>query len=134
MIIAVDFDGTIVDHRYPEIGPQVPMAFNWLRFLQDTFDVKYILWTVRQGKELDDAVQYCHKEGVALWGINENPTQHRWAPGPKAYAQIYVDDAALGCPKIHVDGFHRVCVNWQKVGPELEDLLMAEQAKKNEQT
>ena len=66
-----------------------------LRRLQAQVGVRYILWTMRSGQELDDAV------ALDLWGINENPQQRRtgWATSPKAFAQLYIDDAALGCPR-----------------------------------
>lgn len=49
MIIAVDFDGTIVEHKYPAIGKEIPFAFETLRKLQ-TEHHKLILWSVREGK------------------------------------------------------------------------------------
>lgn len=55
MIIAVDFDGTIVEHKYPAIGKEIPFAFETLRKLQ-TEHHKLILWSVREGKLLDEAV------------------------------------------------------------------------------
>ena len=63
MIIAVDFDGTIVEHRYPDIGPELPFAIETLKRLRDEHH-KLILWTVREGRLLDEAVRFC-REGKA---------------------------------------------------------------------
>lgn len=113
-IIAVDFDGTIVDHRYPQIGPFVPGALEALLDLQHA-GVKLILWTIRSGAELAEAVAVLQEAGVELWGINENPTQKNWSQSPKAYAQRFIDDAALGCPLMQLPHFHRSCVDWRSV-------------------
>lgn len=96
-IICVDFDGTIVDHRYPAIGQEIPGAISTLLDLQ-AMGHKLILWTMRSGGTLTDAVNYLEARGVNLYGINKNPSQHTWTESPKAYGQIYIDDAALGCP------------------------------------
>jgi hypothetical protein len=102
-IICVDFDGTIVEHRYPDIGAPVPGAIRWLKEFQAA-GAKLILWTMRSdGREdgqnpLAEAVDYCRKNGVEFWGINTNPEQIGWTSSPKAYAPLYIDDAAFGCP------------------------------------
>lgn len=100
-VVAVDFDGTCVDHVYPEIGNDVPLAVSTLLWIVQR-DIKLILWTMRsdndQGAFLYDAVNWFASRGIPLWGIQKNPTQHSWTSSPKAYAQVYIDDAALGCP------------------------------------
>lgn len=121
MYICVDFDGTIVDHRFPEIGQPVPYAEEWLTRWQKN-GAKIILFTMRSdgqedGNVLDEAVHYLVRRGIMLFGINENPTQEDWTSSPKAYGHIYVDDAAFSCPLIHPPGFARPCVDWQIVGP-----------------
>ena len=70
--IAVDFDGTIVEHKYPEIGKEVMFAFQTLRTLQEQGH-QLILWTYRSGKELDDAVQYCRRNGIEFLAPQEIP-------------------------------------------------------------
>ncbi len=65
MTIAVDFDGTIVEHRYPEIGKELPFATATLRRLIEDGH-KLILWSVREGQLLDDAVEWCRKRGVVF--------------------------------------------------------------------
>ena len=63
MTIAVDFDGTIVEHRYPEIGEEIPFATDTLKqLIADRH--KLILWSVREGKLLDEAVEWCMERGV----------------------------------------------------------------------
>lgn len=113
MIIAVDFDGTVVDHRYPDIGPEVPGAVEGLRKLVDASHV-LILWTMRSGESLYDAVRWYADREIPLFGANKNPDQ-RWTTSPKAFAHVYIDDAAYGCPLIHPSDFFRPCVNWAAI-------------------
>ena len=128
MYICVDFDGTIVDHCFPEMGAPVPGAIEWLKRLQYSGG-QIILYTMRsddmkEGKKLSEAVAYLEDNGVELFGINRNPKQDRWTSSPKAFGHIYVDDAAFGCPLISLESFNRPCVDWQTVGPELEKMLL----------
>ena len=99
MIIAIDFDGTLVTHEYPKIGLEVDDSVRVVKALQDKGH-KIILYTMRHGKTLDEAVEYCKVMGIDLHAINENPNQKEWTESPKVYAHIYIDDAALGCPLI----------------------------------
>ncbi|MCJ7716577.1 MAG: hypothetical protein MUO54_08660 [Anaerolineales bacterium] len=127
MYICIDFDGTIVDHRFPNIGPPVPGALDWIIKFQEA-GAKLILFTMRSdggrsGDVLSPAVKYLEKNGVSLYGVNKNPTQVHWTNSPKAYSQIYIDDAAFGCPLIQLDGFKRPCVNWEIVGPGVMEKL-----------
>ncbi len=71
MVIAVDFDGTIVEHRYPEIGKEVPFAIQTLKMLIKE-QHRLILWTVREGELLDEAVEWCKQRGVEFWAINKD--------------------------------------------------------------
>lgn len=121
-IIAVDFDGTIVKHAYPEIGKPIPGAIETLLELQAS-GVKLILWTMRDGAELKDALDHCAKHGLKFFGANENPQQNTWTKSPKAYAQIYIDDAALGCPLKQEIGDSRPWVDWAEVRKHLAELL-----------
>jgi len=126
--ICVDFDGTVVDHRYPYLGDPVPLAVDWLRRWAE-LGAKLILFTMRSndqrtGELLQDAVDYYHKNNIPLYGINKNPDQDSWTNSPKAYAHLYIDDAAYGCPLIHPPTFNKPCVNWKEVGPAVEKLLL----------
>jgi hypothetical protein len=114
MIICVDFDGTMVDHRYPEIGKNVPYAVEYLKGLIANGH-SIILWTMRSGEELEQAADWMRDRGIVLYGVNENPTQHKWTQSPKAYGQLYIDDAACGCPLIKLPGFARPCVDWSAI-------------------
>ena len=114
MIIAVDFDGTVVMHEYPNIGKPVPGALETLRALNQR-EHQLILWTMRSGSKLLEAAHYLNKNDVQLWGINKNPDQASWTNSPKAYAPLYIDDAALGCPLIHNPNEHRPYVDWKMV-------------------
>lgn len=118
--ICVDFDGTIVDHRYPDIGPLSPGALCWLNYFQTKED-KIILFTMRHGRELEAAVEFLKELGIELFGVNRNPDQDSWTDSPKAFGHIYIDDAAIGCPMIHPKGFKRPCVDWDKVGQLIEE-------------
>lgn len=114
MIIAIDFDGTMVTHDYPEIGKDIGAA-PVIRALQDRGH-KIILFTMRSRLPLSAAVDWCKDNGIELYGINENPTQNHWTTSPKPYAQIYIDDAALGVPLINNPALsHRPYVDWIKV-------------------
>lgn len=114
--IAVDFDGTIAEHaEFPEIGEPVPDAFTWLKKFKKWGDL-VILHTMRSGEELEQAIEYCREHGIEFDGINEDPDQSEWTDSPKAYANVYVDDLAAGCPLLE-EGRDRPCVDWSKVGP-----------------
>ena len=115
-IIAIDFDGTIVEHKYPAIGAPIKGAIETIKELQARRH-KIILWTMRSGKELDEAVAYLQENGITPWGVNQNPEQD-WSTSPKAYAQIYIDDAALGCP-LEKKCFDRPMVYWPAVRKQL---------------
>jgi hypothetical protein len=118
-IIAVDFDGTIVEHRYPVIGEPVPGAVETLKWLQEC-GAKIILYTMRSRVQLVEAAAWIANRGIELWAINTNPEQASWTTSPKAYAHIYIDDAALGCPvKMDSDNV-RLCVDWVDVRAILE--------------
>lgn len=111
LTIAVDFDGTCVDHAYPEIGSSIG-AEPVLKELVERGD-RLILWTMRSGKTLDDAVKWFADNGIELFGVNENPEQD-WSKSPKAHADMYIDDLALGVPLVRKPG-KRPYVDWEKV-------------------
>jgi len=122
MYICVDFDGTCVDHAYPEIGKPVPYALDVLKYWQER-GVRLILFTMRSGCELEQAVQYLEQNGICLYGINHNPDQDSWTTSPKAYGNYFVDDAAVGCPLINLEGFNRPCVDWKRVYDIMETVV-----------
>lgn len=99
MEICIDFDGTCVKHAYPKVGEDIGSQKTLKQLVANGH--KLILFTMRSGKELDDAVKWFEQNNIPLYGINKNPTQSRWTKSPKAYGQLYIDDAALGTPLIY---------------------------------
>jgi hypothetical protein len=99
MVIAVDFDGTIVEHRYPEIGPELPFATETLRMLiRDRHQL--ILWSVREGRLLDEAIQWCRHRGVEFWAVNrdfpEENVERNEHFSRKLKVDLFIDDRNLG--------------------------------------
>ena len=118
-VIAVDFDGTCVEHNYPAIGMDVEGAVDVLRAL-NKHGHRIILNTMRSGQRLEGAVRWFRDRKIELWAVNRNPEQEQWTTSPKVYADIYIDDSALGCPLIFLEGVRRPVVNWSKVRQLLE--------------
>ena len=100
MVIAVDFDGTIVEHKYPEIGKEIPFAIDTLRLLASEGH-KLILWTSRDGELLEKALDFCRERGLEFYAVNSN-----YPPGAlfsnkagkscKVVADVYIDDRNVG--------------------------------------
>ena len=97
MIIAVDFDGTIVEHRYPAIGKELPFAFETIKALQMK-QHQIILWTYRAGKELDEAVEFCIKRGVEFYAVNKSYPEELYDEtiSRKINADLFIDDRNIG--------------------------------------
>jgi hypothetical protein len=112
MIIAIDFDGTCVKHAYPEIGEDIGAIPVLKEMVKNGHQL--ILNTMRSGKLLDDAIKWFSDNGITLSGANHTPGQATWTQSPKVYAQVYIDDAALGCPTTY-DGEGRPYVDWHIV-------------------
>ena len=96
--IAVDFDGTIVTHEYPKIGTELPFATETLKMLIRDHH-KLILWSVREGKRLDEAVEWCSERGVEFWAVNKDyPEEQKGHQGfsRKLKADMFIDDRNLG--------------------------------------
>ena len=99
MIIAVDFDGTIVEHKYPEIGQEVPFAIDTLKMLiKDQH--RLILWSVREGTLLDEAVEWCRARGVEFYAVNKDyPEEEKEKNNHfsrKLKADFFIDDRNVG--------------------------------------
>lgn len=127
MDICIDFDGTCVTHEFPRIGKDIGAVPVLKKLVENGHNL--ILFTMRgdvdrpysddphivstSGNYLEDAVNWFEKHDIKLHGININPRQSFWTNSPKAYAQLYIDDAALGCP-IMIDHnlSNRPFVNW----------------------
>lgn len=95
--IAVDFDGTIVEHEYPRIGREMMFAFTTLRELQKKGH-RLILWTFRAGKYLDEAVEYCRANGIEFYAINKSYPEEIMSDeiSRKVDADIFIDDRNVG--------------------------------------
>jgi len=109
--IAVDFDGTIVEHQYPEIGKEKLFAFQTLKELEKK-GARLILWTFRTGKELDEAVEFCRKNGIEFYSVNKNYPEEIMddSVSRKIDADIYIDDKNIG-------GFPGWSDVWQMIFP-----------------
>lgn len=119
LVIAIDFDGTCVEHDYPAVGLEVEGAVETLRALSKRGH-RLILFTMRSGEKLEAAVRWFRDRKIELWAVNENPEQRSWTASPKVYADYYIDDSALGCPIMFIDGVRHPVVNWSKVRTMLE--------------
>jgi hypothetical protein len=121
MKIAVDFDGTIVEHRYPAIGEEKLFAFDTLKQLQK-LGHQLILWTFRHGKELDQAIDYCRKNGVEFYAVNKSYPEEVFDPkeiSRKLDADLFIDDRNIG-------GFPGWSEIWQLLNPNTFDSEYAE--------
>ena len=100
MTIAVDFDGTIVEHKYPAIGQEIPFATETLKMLIKEHH-RLILWSVREGKLLQEAVDWCNERGVEFWTVNkdypeEEGTSNNNHFSRKIKADLFIDDRNIG--------------------------------------
>lgn len=112
MIIAIDFDGTCVKHAYPNIGEDigaVPVLKEMVRQGH-----RLILNTMRSGELLEQAVKWFENNDITLTDANHCPGQSTWTSSPKVYANVYIDDAALGCPTT-IDREGNIYVDWRIV-------------------
>lgn len=136
MDICIDFDGTCVTHEFPKVGTDIGAVPVLRRLVANGH--RLILFTMRADKHdnagysvevpevhngsfLTHAVEWFKGHGIPLHGIQANPSQHTWTTSPKAYGQLYIDDAALGCPLV-VGRHSRPYVDWEKVERHLEGM------------
>lgn len=101
MIIAVDFDGTIVEHRYPAIGKEIPFAVRTLKQLQADGHL-LILWSVRMGRLLDEAVEWCKERDLEFYAVNKDYAEEKALEegnrhfSRKIKADVFIDDRNVG--------------------------------------
>ena len=120
MFIAIDFDGTCVTHDYPEVGKDIG-AVPVLKKLIDAGH-KLILHTMRSGETEREAVKWFDEREIPLYGVNSNRSQVRWTKSPKVFANLYIDDTALGAPLTQdITLSPRPFINWREV----EKILVA---------
>ena len=125
MDICIDFDGTCVTHEFPRVGKDIG-AVPILKKLVDKGH-RLILFTMRSngqdsGDVLSNAIIWFKENGIELYGINRNPTQDKWTRSQKAYGQLYIDDASLGCPLKFTHISDRPYVDWIKVEKLLKEM------------
>lgn len=97
LIIAIDFDGTIVEDAYPKIGKPMLFAFETLKKLQQDGH-RLILWTYRNGNKLEEAVSYCKNNGVIFYAVNKSfpEEQFNTSMSRKIHADLFIDDRNIG--------------------------------------
>jgi hydroxymethylpyrimidine pyrophosphatase-like HAD family hydrolase len=95
--LAIDFDGTLVEDRYPKIGKPILFAFDTLKKLQENGH-RLILWTYRRGRALDEAVQFCKDQGIVFYAVNMSFPEEKWNPkdSRKIDADFFIDDRNIG--------------------------------------
>lgn len=138
MVFNIDFDGTCTTHDFPNIGKSIG-AEKVLKRLTDAGH-KLILFTMRSdrkeakpvidptiqnvtGKFLTEAVDWFKENDIPLYGIQANPTQHNWTTSPKSYAELMIDDSAIGCPLIFNRSISsKPFVDWVKIEEYLENM------------
>lgn len=112
LVIAIDFDGTCVKHKYPLIGEDIGA----IPVLKELIDKGHslILYTMRDGYQLEEALDWFKDNEIPLYSYQINPTQDTWTTSNKCYAHTYIDDAGLGCPLITPKD-ERPWVDWKEV-------------------
>lgn len=97
LIIAVDFDGTIVEDAYPKIGKPKLFAFETLKKLQEE-GCRLILWTYRSGNKLDEAIAFCENKGIVFYAVNSSFSGEEYNKNisRKIHADLFIDDRNIG--------------------------------------
>ncbi len=97
LILAVDFDGTIVEDAYPNIGKPIIFAFETLKKLQEEGH-RLILWTYRNGDRLDEAVTFCEENGIIFYAVNKSFPEEQFIDdrSRKIHADLFIDDRNIG--------------------------------------
>lgn len=137
MYIAIDFDGTCVSHEFPFIGKSIgaehvlkqlvekghKLILNTMRDKNHMYDkrLQKVVTTDKYNKSLlEEAEDWFKANGIELFDSNINKTQRTWTYSPKVYANLYIDDAALGIPLIEEEG-SRPYVDWIRVEQMLKE-------------
>lgn len=97
LILAIDFDGTIVEDAYPKIGKPKLFAFETLKRLQKDGH-RLILWTYRSDIALEEAVAFCKQKGLEFYAVNRSfpEEQFNYSKSRKIHADIFIDDRNIG--------------------------------------
>lgn len=119
-LIAVDFDGTIVEDAYPKIGKPMPFAFETLKMLQKDGH-RLILWTYRYGRKLEEAVDFCKENGIEFYAINASYPEEVFDPrkaSRKLHADMFIDDRNFGGFPGWGEIYHKINGGEPLTGPE----------------
>ena len=119
--ICVDFDGTLVEHEYPNIGKTNGNCIEILNKWINEYNCLIILDTMRSDEFMDEALKWCEENGLSIYGAGINPTQKAWTNSNKAYGMFSVDDRNIGCPLLYDK--RRPRVDWDKVNEIFEPIL-----------
>ena len=95
--VAVDFDGTLCEDKYPEIGKPREDIISLVKWLKNR-SCKIILWTCRCNDKLQQAIEWCKNHGIEFDAVNENLKEHieKYNNNTrKVYADYYIDDRAV---------------------------------------
>ena len=113
LIIAIDFDGTIVEDAYPKIGKPMIFAFETMRKLQSEGH-RLILWTYRTEKKLKEAVDFCKQQGLEFYAINKSYPEEEFDGkiSRKIHATFFVDDRNIG-GFIGWTAVHKLLLNYE---------------------
>lgn len=98
MIIAVDFDGTIVRSNFPVILGEQPYAGKVLRKLHEQGHY-IIIWTCRCGNKLLEAINWLVEHNIPFDRVNDHNPENvvkYGEGGKKVYAHCYIDDKNIG--------------------------------------
>ena len=113
MTIAIDFDGTCVAHNYPQIGADIGAVPVLKELVENGHGL--ILFTMRSGRTLMEAIQWFIDHEIKLYGIQFDPNQCNWTGSNKCYAPLYIDDAAMGAYlRTDTTISHRPFLDWEK--------------------
>jgi hypothetical protein len=129
MTINIDFDGTAVTHDFPRVGKDIGSQKVLKKLVENGHQL--ILFTMRDdtpdsmneyyqitpgNRYLSDSIDWFKNNDIPLYGIQSNPTQLQWTTSPKSYAELLIDDTALGCPlKFDLSISNRPFVDWIEV-------------------
>ena len=119
-LIAVDFDGTIVEDAYPKIGKPMPFAFDTLKMLQKDGH-RLILWTYRYGRKLDEAVAFCKEQGIEFYAVNASYPEEKFderKASRKLHADMFIDDRNFGGFPGWGEIYHQISGGEALTGPE----------------
>lgn len=121
--ISVDFDSTVVISKFPNVGVENGNCVDILKRWIKEFNVGIILCTMRDGKYLEEAVNWFKERDIPLYGIGKHPTQHLWTTSDKCWSIFSIDDHNVGIPLINDENSGKLCVDWEMTNYILEPIL-----------